>query len=117
MIQPELEDAYETSRHLDQAFDYVTKIFRFKLASNSNETHTIEVKIYCVFDWRLSPFVNINPNRIALIGRDVLLELKPKVLLDFEERQTGIVATAKSSPAHKKSSGRKKRAPKSRRRR
>jgi len=47
----------------------------------------------------LSPFVDIHPNRTALIGRDILLELKPKVLLDFETRQTEIVTAKKPTPA------------------
>jgi hypothetical protein len=117
VIQPELEDAYETSRHLGHDFDYVTKMLRVKVASDASTTHTVEAKVYCVFDWRLSPFIVINPSRIALIGRDILLELKPKVLLDFEKRQTEIKTSVKPSRARRKSAGRKNSSTRSQRRR
>jgi hypothetical protein len=117
LILPESGDAFKSSRHLNQPYFYVTKSVRFKLSAKSSLTRVAETKIRCAFDWRLSPFVNINPNRIALIGRDILLELKPKVLLDFEKRQTEIGGSIKSCRTHKKNGGQKKRASKLRRRR
>jgi len=75
----------------------VSKLIRFKLSS-----HVAEAKIYCVLNWRMSPFVAINPNRTALIGRDIMFELKPRVLLDFDKRQTEIVTAQKPAPARKK---------------
>jgi hypothetical protein len=101
LILSERGDALKASRHLDQPYVCVSKWVRFKLSS-----HVAEAKIYCVLDWRQSPFVAINPNRTALIGRDILLELKPQVRLDFEKRQTEIV-TAKM-PARKKTASKKK---------
>jgi hypothetical protein len=44
--------------------------------------------VLCVFDWHLSPFVAVNPNRVALVGRDICLRLQPKITLDFANRQT-----------------------------
>jgi hypothetical protein len=118
MIQPEMEDSYESSRHLNKSFDYVTKFLHCKLTSKSGKAYDVEAKIYCVFDWHLSPFVAINPNRVALIGRDLLLELKPKVLLDFERRQTEIVTSTNPRQARKKTnSGQKRTNPRSSRRR
>jgi hypothetical protein len=67
-------------------------------------------------DWHISPFIKINPNRLALIGRDILLELQPKVLLDFAKRQTEIVTAMKTSRTGKKVGQKKKRAPRPRRR-
>jgi hypothetical protein len=102
VIQPELDDAYKSSRHLDQSFDYVTKSLRCKLPAQSRQSNAVEIKIHCVFDWRFSPFVAINPNRVALIGRDIMLELKPQVLLDFDKQRTEVLASGKSGPARKK---------------
>ena len=60
----------------------------------------VEAWICCVPQWHTSPFVAINPNRIALVGRDLMLKLKPKIALDFDKRQTEIVsATAANQPS------------------
>lgn len=52
--------------------------------------YPIEKNIFCVLNWMNSPFVQINPNRSALIGRGPLLDLRPKVELDFDNRQTEV---------------------------
>jgi hypothetical protein len=44
----------------------------------------------CVENWRHSPFVAINPNRTALVGRGTMLKLQPMVGLDFANRQTEV---------------------------
>jgi hypothetical protein len=43
-----------------------------------------------VRDWGRSPFVQINPQRAALVGRGVLLDLKAGIRLDFDACQTDI---------------------------
>jgi hypothetical protein len=95
----------------------VPKSLRFQLTSKTGETLTFETLIYCVPDWRLSPFVKINPARVALIGRDLLLDLKPKVLLDFEQRQTEILSSTKTRQTRPKASAPKRRVSRPRRRR
>lgn len=110
LIQPEIGDTHKASRHLNQPYFYVTKFVRFKLSSLN-----VDAKIYCVLNWQMSPFVAINPNRIALIGRDILLKLKPKVLLDFQKRQTEIGVPLKSSQPRRKNNVRKKYKTRSRR--
>jgi len=107
LLQPEVGDYYEISRHLSQSYHYVAKSFRFQLSSKAGKIHAFDAMIYCVPDWRASPFVKINPDRIALIGRDLLLALKPKVLLDFEKRRTEIAASAIDSRVRKKGNRRK----------
>jgi hypothetical protein len=115
LFQPEAQDYYKTARHLNQTYGYVAKSLRFGLASKADETQNVDAKIYCVADWHNSPFVQINPERVALIGRDLLLTLKPKVLLDFDNRQTEIVAPPKTAQTHKKTVTLKKRRSRSRR--
>jgi len=102
LILSEPGDTLKASRHLNQPYVCVSKIVRFKLSS-----HVAEAKIYCVLNWRQSPFVAINPNRTALIGRDILLHLKPQVLLDFAKRQTQIVTSSKTKPARRKAAPKK----------
>jgi hypothetical protein len=117
LIQPEVGDYYEISRHLNQSFHGVAKSLRFKLSSKTGETFAFEAMIYCVSDWQTSPFVKINPDRVALVGRDLLLTLKPMILLDFNERQTEIGPSRTAFQARRKrGSNQKKRSSQSRRR-
>lgn len=114
IIQREIIEDFERHQHLNRDFVYVDKSVRVELSANSGSVNTLDTRISCVRNWHASPFVEINPNRIALIGRDVLLELKPKVLLDFDKRQTEIGASAKLKPSRKKSATQKKRPPRRR---
>jgi hypothetical protein len=87
------------------------------LSSKTGETFAFEAMIYCVSDWQTSPFVKINPDRVALVGRDLLLTLKPMILLDFNERQTEIGPSRTAFQARRKrGSNQKKRSSQSRRR-
>jgi hypothetical protein len=118
IIQPEAGDYTETHLHLNQKFVYVDKLIRIQLLSISEEVKTLETWICCVPNWHHSPFVALNPNRIALIGRDLLLELKPNVRLDFDKRQTEILPVETPRQSRKKTSGGQKRTkPRSSRRR
>jgi hypothetical protein len=40
--------------------------------------------------WPASPFVTVNPHRVALVGRLPCLDLQPAVLLDSAQRQTTV---------------------------
>jgi hypothetical protein len=117
LIRSEIGDDYDSSRHLSRSFNYVTKPLHFKLFSKSGKTYDLQTNINCVLNWHASPFIKINPQRVALIGRDLLLALKPKVLLDFEKRQTEIVNSMITRQPRKKIKAQKKRTSKSRRRR
>ncbi|MDZ7362629.1 MAG: hypothetical protein ONB46_18175 [candidate division KSB1 bacterium] len=78
------------SSHLGQNYRYITKsIWLGAKDKNGQHRHTKIVAI-CVANWRQSPFVAINPNRTALVGRDTMLQLQPAVLLDFANRQTEV---------------------------
>jgi hypothetical protein len=58
----------------------------------SGEILNRKLTLNCVTNWHLSPFVNINSHRTALAGRDIFLELRPSVTLDFANRRTTISA-------------------------
>jgi len=108
-------DYSEASFHLNQRYSYVAKFLRITLSAISGQTYTVDTWVHCVPRWYSTPFVAINPDRVALIGRDILLALKPKVLLDFEQHQTEILPLVTTAQIRKSKTGRKKRA--SRRRR
>ncbi|MEK7726975.1 MAG: hypothetical protein AAB354_01115 [candidate division KSB1 bacterium] len=55
------------------------------LSSSNNRSAVI-----CVDNWQRSSFVNINPRRTFLLGRRLLLNLRPRVMLDFDARQSEV---------------------------
>lgn len=59
----------------------------------SGEILSSKLPILCVVDWSNSPFVHVNPHRTALAGRDLFLELRPSILLDFANQRTRVVAS------------------------
>lgn len=46
--------------------------------------------VVCICNWDRSPFVFINPNRSALVGRNLFLKIGPSVILQFANRKTEI---------------------------
>ncbi len=82
-------DAYPTL-HLGRSFDYVTKSIWMELRDKNGQSRQERVYGICVENWRNSPFVAINPNRTALVGRGMMLKLQPMVGLDFANRQTEV---------------------------
>ncbi len=74
--------------HFSRRYMYLPKRVTIALQDTSGVTREARQTINCVLDWQKSPFTQVNPNRTALIGRETLLELKPKVLLDFSRNVT-----------------------------
>jgi hypothetical protein len=68
----------------------------FAIEELSNPWHTTKdagdayPAFICVNDWRNGPFIAINPARTFLLGRSVLLELQPRLVLDFAARRTEV---------------------------
>jgi len=78
------------SWHLNSSFNYVLRNLTVELAGTGNIIRRVDRTIVCVLNWTNSPFVRINPNRTALIGRGILFDIKPKVILDFNACNTTI---------------------------
>lgn len=92
IIKAHDDEEAETSAHLGQVFKYISKTIDIEIKISSKKTLQKRLPIFCVPNWQTSPFVSINPQRQALAGRDLFLELKPNILLDFANRQTKILA-------------------------
>jgi len=106
VVQRDDREYVEDSVHLSQAYEFISKTVTIKMTTNSGKEVALETDVYCVENWARSPFVKINSQRLALIGRDLLLEFKLCALLNFDRRQTQIML----SPPKR---GRKKRNQKS----
>jgi hypothetical protein len=92
VIQPKTQEETENAQHLNQTFEYLPRKVTAEIVLASGEVRSQEFKIACVAPWESSPFVKINPNRTALVGRGVFLKFKPRILLDFDKQETKIWA-------------------------
>jgi hypothetical protein len=87
LIQITATDVSFFDAHLGGSYTYLVKPVTVVLTANGvarRETY----KIVCVRHWASSPFVQINPNRQALVGRGICLRLQPVVELDFAHQVT-----------------------------
>ncbi len=87
-IQP--EDLEWTSRHLSRSFIYFSRPLWIELVDASGAIRKHRTAILCVQDWNQSPFTVINPDRTVLMGRKILLKLRPRLTLDFAARRTEV---------------------------
>ena len=88
VVKPRRAQVVHSAFHFNQRYVYLPKRITITLQDESGVTRESRQTINCVLDWQQSPFIQVNPNRTALIGRKVLLELKPKVALDFSRQVT-----------------------------
>lgn len=79
-----------TSEHLSRPFIYFIKPLWLELIDDAGTSRKWRTSIFCVADWKLSPFTAINPNRTFLLGRSVLFNLRPRIILDFDARLTAV---------------------------
>jgi hypothetical protein len=90
LLTIEAEDYAQRSEHLSQSFSFFAKPLRFSVQDQSGKLKEAELVVFCIKHWHASPFVAINPNRIALVGRRLFHKLAPIVHLDFAARQTEV---------------------------
>jgi len=83
-------DYEEESIHLSRNFRFIPTILWYSVQDKIGKTKEVEFLTFCIKNWRASPFVVINPNRTALVGRGLFHKLAPVVHLDFAARQTEI---------------------------
>jgi len=77
--------------HLNMPYAYLVRTLTVALIADSQQREASQ-DVLCVLNWLQSPFVAINPNRTALVGRDLCLALQPIVTLtlNFANRTTSL---------------------------
>ncbi len=90
VIRPDAKRFLKTSRHLSQPYIYFSSRLWLELSDKNGVNRRWRTTTICVTDWQHSPFVAINPHRTFLLGRKLLLNLRPRVVLDFDVRQNEI---------------------------
>jgi len=83
-------DYERASTHLGPKFHFFTKPLWLYVRDKNGKSTEVKLSAVCIKNWRTSPFVAINPNRTALVGRNLFLMIEPVVHLDFASRQTEI---------------------------
>ncbi len=81
-------DVIRQLSHLGQVFRFFMRTLHLGLLADDGSERIARLRVLCVLNWQHSPFVAVNPNRVALVGRDICLRLQPKIALDFANRQT-----------------------------
>ncbi len=96
VVQRRPAEYVENAIHLGKQYQCVSKIVKAEFEATSGQARSFVTTVYCVEDRPNSPFVRINPNRIALIGRDLPFEAKLSLGLHFDKQRTEIIpATSK----------------------
>lgn len=74
--------------HLGRQYVYYTRSLRVGVADEGGTTRSLEVACECVEGWDQSPLCEVNPARLALAGRNLLLGFPLTVELNGAERRT-----------------------------
>ncbi|MGH7601155.1 MAG: hypothetical protein ACREOI_32765 [bacterium] len=90
LLTPGTRDYEDESEHLGQSFRFIAKPLWLSVADKNGNSREAGFFAFCIKNWRHSPFVAINPNRTALVGRSVFFKIAPVILLDFAARQAEI---------------------------
>lgn len=90
LLTQEPRDYEDESVHLGQSFRFIAKPLRLSVEDESGTLREAGFFAFCIKNWHRSPFVAINPNRTALVGRSLFLKIAPVVHLDFSTRRTEI---------------------------
>jgi len=90
VVKKRNRDVEKISEHLSQSFRYIQKPLALEVTDKHGNSKRVGLMALCIEDWQSSPFVAINPQRTALVGRQTFLKLQPVVHLDFASRQTEI---------------------------
>jgi hypothetical protein len=90
VVKVESEDIERSAKHLGRSFFYFAIPVWIELTDSTGKNNKCQTAIACVDDWHESPFTAINPNRSFLLGRSVLLELQPRLVLDFAAKRTEV---------------------------
>lgn len=89
IINLQIGERLRRSIQLNMTYTYIVRTLTVALLADSERKETSQ-DVICVLNWRQSPFVTINPNRMALVERDLCLTLQPIVSLNFINKTTSV---------------------------
>jgi hypothetical protein len=80
------EEAYDFT-HLEGKLWCLSRFAQVRL---ENSSPFGEYAVLCVVDWQMSTMVQVNPQREALVGRDLPTRIGAKIELDFGTQTTTV---------------------------
>ncbi len=85
------EEVPDEHQHLGKIYRFYTRHLCVGIVPKKGKIKKVEnFLVFCIRDWGKSPFVSINSNRAALIGRRLFLRIGCSVVLHFANRKTEI---------------------------
>ncbi|MEW6606095.1 MAG: hypothetical protein AB1414_01405 [bacterium] len=89
--KPSSFEVIKRSTHLGKEYWYYIKPLRIGIVPEKGKIKKDEnFPVFCICNWNEGPFVSINPNRSALVGRKIFLKIGASVILHFTNRKTEI---------------------------
>lgn len=89
-LLPDPSDILEKDIFHREVYEYSFDEVHIQITDESGRKQSRFILCECVKDWRNSPFCMVNPNRQALVGRDILLEFPLEVRLNGRRKKTCI---------------------------
>ncbi|MHC1733838.1 MAG: response regulator [Bacteroidales bacterium] len=90
LVEQGIFDLEHESHHLNKKYRYIRKKMLISLIEQRNIISQKEINCVLVKDFKRSPFLDVNPNRSALTGRDMLNQMSVIVTLNSESRKTTV---------------------------
>lgn len=88
LVDQGIFDLEHESQHLNKKYRYIRKKIQVSLIEQKNTISQKDINCVFVKDFKRSPFCDINPNRPALTGRDLLNQMSVIITLNSESRKT-----------------------------
>lgn len=81
-------------RHLGRQYPYFQKTVKLCVEDSDGKIHSVVRDIRLVRDWIGSALLQVSPNRVGFVGRDLVRDLRIKVELDPIRKTTQIHGTS-----------------------
>ncbi len=92
LVTPTPVDFPQTWTHLGRQYVYYTRTLRVGVADEGGTVRSLPIACECVEDWQSSPLCEVNPARLALAGRNLLLQFPLTVELNGSARVTRVTS-------------------------
>jgi len=76
--------------HLGRSYPYFQKAVKLCVKDDDGKIHSVVRNVRLVRDWIGSALLQVSPNRVGFIGRDLIRDLRIKVILDPVQKTTRI---------------------------
>jgi hypothetical protein len=83
-------DFPHVAEYRGEEYLYYIKNMYVRIEDENKKSNSAKMHCFAVQNWRFSPFCALNPNRTALVGRDILRKFPLRIVLDSGKRTTTV---------------------------